>query len=282
MSILYSIKEALSGFSKARVSTFVTIFSSFFLIFILAIFAILSSNVYRIANILNANYDMQAYLSNTLSDSEIQLLKTELEQISDIKEVRYLSKEDAAEEFMQAFGNDIFDALEENPLPASFVILMYENSSRKRNIDEFALELQKRSEIDEAVLHQQSLDTLLKFSKISRIVLYVLFILVFTGSLFMISNTIRLIIIARRPLIDTMQLVGATNAFIKRPFIIQGVLQGFLGGAGAAFFVYVFMKIIDLQWPGLIVFSDFSYLFLLMSGVFFGLVGSIFAVKRFL
>lgn len=282
MSFLYSIKEAFYGFSKARVSTFITIFASFFLISILAVFAVLSSNVYRIANILNANFDMQVYLANTLSDSEIQVLKHDLEKRDDIKEVRYISKEQAAEEFMQAFGNDIFDALEENPLPASFVLLLFENSSAKRDVDAFAAELQSQSEIDEVVLHQQSLNTLLKFSKISRLVLYILFVLVFLGSLFMISNTIRLIILARRPLIDTMKLVGATNAFIQRPFLIQGVLQGSIGGGAAAGFVYLFIKFVTLQWPGLILFPNYSYLILIFSGVFFGLVGSIFAVKRFL
>ena len=282
MSILYSIKEAISGFSKARISTVITIFSSFFLISILAIFAILSTNVYRIANILNANYDMQLYLSNILSDVEIQTLLNELKENPDIKDVNYISKQQAAAEFMKAFGEDVFDALEENPLPSSFVVSLYENSESKRDANVFAARLQERPEIDEVVLHQQSLDTLLKFSKISRIVLYALFVLVFTGSFFMISNTIRLIILARRPLIDTMQLVGATNSFIQRPFIIQGILQGFLGGAGAALLIYIAMKIIALQWPGLILISSNFYLLLMFAGIFFGFVGSLFAVKRFL
>ena len=282
MSILYSIKEAISGFSKARISTVITIFSSFFLISILAIFAILSTNVYRIANILNANYDMQLYLSNILSDVEIQTLLNELKENPDIKDVNYISKQQAAAEFMKAFGEDVFDALEENPLPSSFVVSLYENSESKRDANAFAAHLQERPEIDEVVLHQQSLDTLLKFSKISRIVLYALFVLVFTGSFFMISNTIRLIILARRPLIDTMQLVGATNSFIQRPFIIQGILQGFLGGAGAALLIYIAMKIIALQWPGLILISSNFYLLLMFAGIFFGFAGSLFAVKRFL
>lgn len=282
MSILYSIKEAFAGFAKAKVSTFITIFSNFFLIFILAAFAILSSNVFRIVNALNAGYDMQAYLANTLSDAEIENLKQELEKIVDVKEARYISKEDAAKEFKKVFGDDIFDALGDNPLPASFVILIKEKSRAKLNLRQFARELQKKAEIDEVVLHRQSLDTLVRFSRISQFVLYGLFVSVFLGSLFLISNTIRLIILARRPLIETMQLVGATNAFIRRPFIIEGVLQGLLGGIGAALLVFMLMKIVVLQWPGLILISRYTYFLMILSGIFFGYVGSIIAVKRFL
>ena len=282
MSILYSIKEAFAGFSKARVSTFITIFSNFFLIFILATFAILSSNVFRIVDVLNANDDMQAYLANTLSNAEIKNLKKELEENADIQEARYISKEDAANEFKKVFGDDIFDALEENPLPASFVILMNEKSRATLNLQRFAHELQQRVEIDEVVLHQESLETLVRFSRTSRIMLYALFVMVFVGSLFLISNTIRLIIMARRPLIDTMQLVGATNAFIRRPFIIEGILQGVLGSLGATLLVFMLMKVIALQWPGLILISTFAYFLLILSGLFFGYVGSMIAVKRFL
>jgi len=282
MSILYSIKEAFAGFSKARVSTFITIFSNFFLIFILATFVILSSNVFRIVDVLNADYDMQAYLANTLSDADIAGLKNELQQIADVQEVRYISKEDAAKEFKKMFGDDIFDALGDNPLPASFVILIKKDSRTKLHVQRFADDLQQKNEIDEVVLHQEALDALVKFSRISRIVLYALFVIVFLGSLFLISNTIRLIIMARRPLIDTMQLIGATNAFIRRPFIIEGVLQGLLGGLGAALLVFMLMKIVALQWPGLILMPRHIYFLLILSGVFFGYVGSMIAVKRFL
>ncbi len=282
MTLLYSIKEAISGFSKARFSTFITIFTIFFLLFILAVFAVLSSNVSRIVNVLNANYDMQAYLANTLTDIDIKNLKVELAQTPGVKEVRFISKEQAAEEFKQVFGEDIFDALDENPLPASFVILMDKDSDVKLNPEKFAQELQKRAEIDEVVLHQDAFNALVKFSRVSRIVLYTIFLIVLTGSLFMISNTIRLIIFARRPIIDTMQLVGATDSFIRMPFIIEGVLQGFLGGGAAALLVYMLMQLVALQWPGLILLSDYFYAALLLSGVIFGFVGSLFAVKRFL
>ncbi len=282
MTLFYSIKEAISGFSKARLSTFITIFTIFFLLFILAVFAILSSNVYRIVNVLNANYDMQVYLSNTLTDAEIESLNREFRQMPGVKEVRFISKEAAASEFKQVFGEDIFDALEENPLPASLVILMNEDTKVKLNLEKIAKDLQKRPEIDEVVLHQDAFNALVKFSRISRIVLYTIFVIVLAGSLFMISNTIRLIILARRPIIDTMQLVGATDAFIRRPFIIEGVLQGFLGGGAAAFLVYLLMQLVALQWPGLILLPNYFYAMLLLAGVLFGLVGSLFAVKRFL
>jgi cell division transport system permease protein len=282
MNLVYGIKEAFSGFAKARLSFAITVFTVFFLLFILGVVATLTLNMNRLVTVLNANHDIQVFLANTLNDAEIEQLKNELIRTENVKSVQYISKEDAAAEFKREFGDDIFDALDENPLPASFIIQMGDDNQQNSQIDEFAKLLQERPEVDEVVLQQEALNTLVKFSGVSRIIMYVLLFLVFLGSLFMISNTIRLIIIARQTIIDTMKLVGATSAFIRRPFLIEGIVQGTLGGFFSAFLLFLIFNIVNLQWPGLIVLPNWLSVAIIGTGLVFGYIGSQVAIKRFL
>ena len=122
MSLTYSIKEAMTGFAKARLSTAITIFTVFFLLFFLGIVAILTLNMNRLVSTLNANHDVQVFLANTLTDEDIDQVKSEIAEMSGVLDVHYISKEAAAREFKKEFGDNIFDALGENPLPASLVV----------------------------------------------------------------------------------------------------------------------------------------------------------------
>lgn len=282
MSLLYGIKEAVSGFAKARVSTAITIFTVFFLLLILGLVVILSVNMHRLVTVLNASYDLHVFLANTISEGEIKQLKEEIMGMQGVLNVDYISKESAATEFKKEFGEDIFENLEENPLPASLIIQLSEDSKNRMAVDTIANRLEERSEIDEVVLHQGALDVLLKFSNISRIVMYILAFFVFFGSLFMISNTIRLIIIAKQQIIATMKLVGATDAFIRRPFIIEGMLQGLIGGFLTFSIILAVVFLLNAQWPGLIFVPPQIYWGIILAGLFFGFIGSQFAMKRFL
>ena len=282
MIFFYSIREAFAGFTKARVSTVITIFTVSFLLFILAIVAVFSLNMNRLVTVLNANNDVQVFLSNTVTDAEIQQLRQEILDMDDVQQVDYISKEEAAAEFEKEFGDDIFAALGENPLPASFIIKLEENSETNTNINDFASNLEEMPNIDQVVLHQGALEALVKFSSVSKVVTYILFLLVFLGSLFMISNTIRLIIFARQQIIATMKLVGATDVFIRRPFLFEGIFQGFIGGLITMLTLLVLIRLISWQWPGLLVVPQEFYFIVLLSGILFGLVGSLFAIRRFL
>ena len=102
------------------------------------------------------------------------------------------------------------------------------------------------------------------------------------GSIVLISNTIKLIIFSRRTIIEIMKLVGATRTFIRRPFVVEGVVQGLSGGILAALFYYLIFKVIKLEIPGLILIDQRIYSILILLGFLFGLLGSIFALRKFL
>ncbi|RPI03386.1 MAG: ABC transporter permease [Calditrichaeota bacterium] len=282
MSLSYSVKEAVKGFSKARVSAAITIFTVFFLLLLLAVFFIFYVNANRLIEVLNAQYDIQVYLSNALTDSEIEILQARVRKMEPVESVEYISKKKAAAEFRKEFGEDIFALLDENPLPASFVISLKNAVKNRDEITRFINRLRAEEGIDEVVYQYGALNALVRFSRNLNIISIILFVLVFCGSFFMVSNTLRLIIIARKNIIDSMKLVGATHSFIRRPFIIGGMLQGLIGGLAADLVLWLGFKAASWQWPGIITLPQILFPLLLVTGVLFGILGSLFAVKRYL
>lgn len=282
MSLRYSIQEAFTGLNRAKVSTLIAVTTVAFLLFIISVFGIVSLNVNRLIHVLNTKIDIQAFISNTLDDTKIANLGAKLINIEGVENVEYVSKEKAAKEFQKEFGDELFNILEDNPLPSSFNISLKDDLKNLNAIKDIAQQVEKDKGIDEVVYHSQALNILNRFSKIAKAVNIIVFSLVMLGSLFVISNTIRLIIMTRKHILETMKLVGATSAFVRLPLILEGVIQGLLGGIVAFLFVASVVKIIDWQWPGLVFISPDILVMLIVMGFLFGLAGSLIAIKRFL
>lgn len=278
----YSIKEAFDGFKRARLSNAITIFTIAFLLFVICVFVIIFFNTDRLVNLLHAEYDIQAFISNTLSSEEIEDIQNDIENLQRVKSVRYISKQEAAIEFQKEFGEDFLDLLDENPLPRSFIIELKTEHKNVETVKQVAADLTELSGIDEALHGVTGVDILLKVSRVSRIILLGLGLVVFFGSLFVISNTIRLIISARRNIIETMELVGATRSFIRRPYLIEGIIQGLCGGAISAALSYVIVTFVQNQWPNTLYFPPEYFCAVVGAGVLLGTMGSLMAVKRFL
>ncbi len=279
---IYSLKEAWIGFSKARVATAVTVFAIFFLSSVLSFFVLLSMNIDRFVQVLKERQDIQVFISNAAVEKAIAELKARIASYEQVESVQYISKEDAAREFKSVFGEDIFNLLEENPLPASLLIRVKRNFSSEAEIRRLIARLQAERQVDEVIYQRGAADKLVKFSRLSQRILLGVFALVFLGSLFMVSNTIRLIILGRRPIIDTMKLVGATNSFIKRPFLFEGLLQGAAGGTAAALFLWLSWRFIEWRWPGVVYIPRELPAAVLVAGLLFGYLGSRIAVRRYL
>ncbi|MDZ7724533.1 MAG: permease-like cell division protein FtsX [candidate division KSB1 bacterium] len=279
---LYSVREAFDGFKRARLSNAITIFTIAFLLFVISVFVIVFFNTERLVNLLHAEYDIQAFISNTLSQDEVQDLKSNVESFQTVESVQYISKQQAAAEFQKEFGDDFLDLLDENPLPRSFVVKLKKEHKNVETVKEVAANLDALAGIDEALHSVSGIDVLLKVSRVSRTVLLLLGIVVFFGSLFVISNTIRLIIMARRTIIETMELVGATRRFIRRPYLIEGMIQGLCGGAISAGLIYLIVAFIQHQWRNTLFFPLEYLLAVAGAGILLGYLGSLMAVKRFL
>lgn len=282
MNAIYSVKEAFSGMRRAKTSTFVSISTMTFLLLIIGLFGIISLNVDHLVDVLNAKVDIQAFISPTLDDSQIANLGAKIVNIDGVANVHYISKEVAAREFQKEFGQDVFDVLDENPLPSSFLVSLDKTEQTATDVKKIAAQIEKEQGIDEVNYHGEALNLLNKFSNIASIVNVVLFLFVTLGSLFIVSNTVRLIILARKNVIETMKLVGATRAFIRSPFLLEGIFQGTSGGIIAFLFIFFVSKLVMNHWPGILYVPDFYYLSIIAGGFVLGLAGSMIAIKRFL
>ncbi len=226
--------------------------------------------------------ELEIFIDNSYTIEQVEELKKRIFTINGIDSVRYVSKADAAEIFKQQFGQDIFEILDENPLPSSFQVKLKLTFRSTANAKKISDQLRQLEGVDEVFYRQDLLIILEKYIRVFFIVILGIGILLGTGAIFLVSNTIKLIIFSRTNIIEIMKLVGATRRFIRRPFLIEGIIQGLIGGFLASLFFYFTLKVIKLEISGLILIDQKKYPFLVMLGILFGLIGSILALRKFL
>lgn len=282
MSIIYSLKEAFAGLKQAKTSTTVSIGTVAFLLVLLSIFGLGSYNVDRIAGLLNVQVQIQAFVSDTLTEQEIAELSPKILDMKTVEKIDFVSKEEVANEFKQEFGEELFDILDENPLPSSFLITLYPENQSENEVMEVAAIIAEQTGISEVVYHGQALSLLSRYAQISKLVNLFILVLVAVGSFFIVSNTIRLIILSRRHNIETMKLVGATAHFIRLPYYIEGMVQGVGGGLFASAILLIMFFLINLNWPNILFIPSFFAGIIVLIGGILGTLGSAIAVKKFL
>ncbi len=174
----------------------------------------------------------EIFMKVDATDNQIAAVQTKLDNDRDIKRYRFLTKDDALREAKNLFRNDpdLANSLEADTLPASFRV----TPLRAERTEAIANRFRPLSGIDEVKSAPETTKSLLSFTKYVRLLFFGLSAVLLASSLFLIVNTIRLATFARRREIEVMKLVGASNWFVRIPFMLEGLVQGALG-AGLAF-----------------------------------------------
>jgi len=279
---LYTIVEGLRGLKRAKFSASVSIFTIFLTLILIAVLLIFIFNVHRIVSEIQSRMELEIFIDNSFIQAQIDSLQQWINKIEGIETIRYVSKEEAAEFIKQQFGHEVFEILDDNPLPASFQITLLPSFRSTLAVEKILNELLKLDGIDDILYRHDLLVLLEKYMHIFLIVMLLVGTLLALGSIVLISNTIKLVILSRRTIIEIMKLVGATRGFIRRPFVVEGIVQGVTGGVLASLFFYFLFKVIKLELPGLILIDERIYLILILMGFMFGLLGSVFALRKFL
>ena len=206
------------------------------------------------------------------------------------KEVRFIDKETAFKNLQEDLGEDFSDVLENNPLLNSYdayVNAEFVNSKGLREIDDF-ISSYNGNDMVQNVFYQKDLIEKLN-DNVKKISLFLLgFCLVFFLIAFaLINNTIRLSIYSKRLLIRTMRLVGATNMFIQKPYLMSGIVQGFISSIISIFMIISSLEFIKKQLPDLIQTNEIEQLakifaIILIFGIIISWVSTYFAVRRYL
>ncbi|MCK5033927.1 MAG: ABC transporter permease [Calditrichia bacterium] len=282
MSLFFHITEGIKGLTKARLATLLSISSIMLTIILMALFIIFSLNLNTWINSFREKIEMEVFLKITVSEEQIDELTEKLEQIPGILNTQFINKEEAAKRFKEEFGQDIFDVLNFNPLPLSFIITLEDRARNLNSIQKISGMIENITEVDEIVYQKFLLETIDKY--INFIAIGVLFVglIITVIAVVLIYNTIRLTIYARRDAIYIMRLVGATQAFIRTPFIIEGVLQGLIASSLASVIVYYLVQfVIHFIYPFL-VFNNQIFIFLISFGLIIGLLSASLSVAKFL
>lgn len=286
MSLSYTLRESVSGFTRTKLSSAVSIITICISLLLLGVFGVLSINAARFIDALRDKVELEAFLEEPVTDEEIATLRATVAAIDGVARVTYVSKEEAARIFKEEFGEDINAVLDFNPLPPSFKISLVPESRTAAEAERINDRLLTITGIDEVVYRKGLIEIIDRRTDAVNALTLGLGILVSLSAIVLVSNTIRLAIHAKRRIIQTMSLVGATGAFIRLPFLLEGILQGFLGGMLAAGVLYAaFDRAIPLLSPEMGAFlatEPLFYLAVILVGTVLGLLGSAISVARYI
>ncbi|MBM6689032.1 ABC transporter permease [Collinsella tanakaei] len=306
----YSLREAGSHFARNLGTSIGAVITIFLSLFIIGLFILGSAVVNSMIGSVEDQVKINAFISDDATDEQIQAFYDKLTSWENVKSVEFKTKEDALADYTSNISNNAdmtLGALDgENPLPRSFVIEMYEPSQVEETAERIKADTDFRQIVDDdnpdvddveadvnaGVLYgQEEVSVLFQMTAYIRVAVVVLVGLLTFISFIFINNTIRLSITARRREIAIMRLVGASNSFIRGPFLTEGVLQALLGSLltiGALelcrnFGMPMIQSVVSFLTINIpLRMYLFTYAALVLIGIVIGLFGSAIAMRRYL
>lgn len=299
-SFFYFFKESLRGFSRNLSTALGSIVTIFLSLLIIGVFLVGGAMIDRVVRSVESEVSITAYLGDNASQQDVQKLKSTLASQSGVSRVDYISKQGALEKFREMNANsDIANQLgDSNPLPASLTISLSDpklvetiaqslaaNDVFKKICDEPANPSASINYGQKTVERLFSVTSYIRYIGVALVALLIFIALIF------INNTIRLAILARRKEISIMRLVGASNGFIRGPFLMEGALHALIGSLLAVVILEIMRRTVMPSIQSALAFLalDVSmnvyamvYVVLVLAGLVIGLIGSTFAMRRYL
>ncbi|MER3525400.1 MAG: hypothetical protein C4326_15505 [Ignavibacteria bacterium] len=286
MSLSYTLKESFSGFTRTKLSTTISVVTIGISLVLLGMFSVISINTTRLIDVLRAKVVMEAFLQEPITRQQIEDLVLRVLAIDGVDSLIVISKDEAAEIFKKEFGEDIQRVLDFNPLPPSFKIFLKPSFQSSAGAQQVYTRLASLQGIDQIVYRKDLVDLIDRRTSVINNVALALGVLISVSAILFVSNTIRLAIYAKRRIIRTMELVGATWTFIRLPFLIEGMIQGLLGGALAAGLLYGLLEIaahtLAREFAPYLMMPPSFYSVVVLAGILLGLVGAVISIMRFM
>ncbi|MFH6603400.1 cell division protein FtsX [Maribacter algicola] len=283
------MSKSFESYQKRKLisSYFSVVLSIGLVLFLLGILGLLVLNTKKMADHFKEQITISLFLKDSAKEVEIDQLQKSLAMAEYTKAATYVSKEEAAEQHSKEIGENFIEFLGYNPLKNSIDVQLKADFVSLEKIEEIAAELSKKNYVDE-VSYDKPLVGLLSenVKKISFWILIASAIFTFIAVL-LINSSIRLSIYSKRFIIKTMQMVGATKTFIRRPFIWTNIKLGMLGSLLALLALAGVLYYINGSFPELNLFKDTSMLIILfvavfVLGVLISFISTFFATQRFL
>jgi cell division transport system permease protein len=272
---------------KIRSSFFSTIISLSLVLFVLGLLGLVVLNAKRLANHVKENIGLSIILNDSIKEAEMMLLKKQLDIAPFVKKATFVTKEQAAESLKKDLGEDFVKFLGYNPLLSSFDIKLKAEFANNDSLTAIEKRLMLNTNIKEVYYQKSLVNVINENVKKIGFVLLGFCILLSVISIALINNTIRLYIYSKRFIIKTMQLVGATQSFISKPFIARSVWNGFYSALITIALLMGLIYTAQKSFPELIELQDINmfielFLMVMAAGIGITFISTYFAVKRFL
>jgi cell division transport system permease protein len=233
------------------------------------------------------NIVLNVIVNDGTSEGDVLSLQKDLEKDPYVLRTEYISKELAAKNLKEDLGEDFVQYLGHNPLLPSLDVYMKENYANTDSIKTFIEKISKNNKIKEVVYQESLIDMVNKNVRIIGMIVLAFAVILLIIAVALINNTIRLAIYSQRFLIKSMQLIGATKNFIRKPFITYGIIHGLLGSLIAILLLILTLKFAQQQIPELVFLRnwfEFAVIFLgvILIGILISGLSTYFAVTKYL
>jgi len=291
-TLLRHLRESVKNLGRNGWMTFASISAVTVTLLLAGVFIVIMMNLNSMATSIEEDVRIRVHIDLTATEEEQQELGESIEKISKVASVQYSSKDEELDSMINSFGEEgqIFELFEQNnPLHDVFIV----KTKQPTDIITVASQLEKLPHAEKVKYGQGEIEKIFKTVEVSRNIGIGLIIGLLFTAMFLISNTIKITIFARRKEIEIMRLVGATNWFIRWPFFLEGMWLGILGSiipiaAVSAVYYYAYQFLIAKLAGSYIQILDYTpFVFqvsglLLVMGAVIGIWGSVMSIRKFL
>lgn len=289
----FFVRESFRSIKRNRSMSIAAISSVIASLLVIGIFFMIVLNIDYAATKLESQIEMMVYLNDGLSESIIGTMNTEIKSINGVKSVEFISKDVALKNLEKNWGENsyLLEGLDgDNPLPDAFLITLADPAQASS----VAMSVSSISNIEKVVYGKEELEKLLKTTYVLRMSSFVIISILLFISVFIIANTIKLTLYARKREIGIMKYVGATDWFVRMPFIIEGIIVGMIGAVTASIILgagyYYCADLVKNQMIGFMSIALMPFNKIVMSmtmllfivGVLIGAAGSFISVRKFI
>lgn len=282
--MMYMLREALAAFSRAPLLTGLSAGMIALSLFVVGLFGVAAHNIRLVLDQVEARVEVVAYLDDNVTGAQVQALQAEIERIPQVREVLYVSRADALElaRSQLAGFESVFSELDTNPFPASLEVALHPGLRDAAAVHRVAELVGGFPSVEEVRYGQEWLDKVYLLRRVAAAAAVVVGGAFAAVAALIIGAAIRMAIFARRDEIVIMRLVGATDGFIRRPFLLEGLITGMLGSLLAVPATYLVFRllsdsVVELEWVPVewVVIA-------VVGGSVFGIIASTRAVHRHL
>jgi len=292
----YILKQAFKSIWRNRMMGLASIGSVAAVLIILGFVLLIVLNINNLAMVTKESFDeIAVYIDEGVDEDQIKQMGKDFSDIDGVLAVGYQTKDYALEKMKDDWGEDAFllDGLKENPLPNTYIVQL-ENVG---NSEDVIKELKKYEGVEEVQFYKEAVNSLIAISEFVKKIGAGLIIILLLISIFIISNTIKITVLNRRKEIELMQYIGATNGYVRGPFMIEGIILGLIGSFLAIIILMIgynyFIEYLAGRYVTLLsglsgyiigidmILSDLAIIFLTI-GIGIGILGSLISLKKFL